>query len=259
MFKQIYSFTIQSEKEVEKITKEIMKNDEGVEEEVEVKKKVKEKYPIEFIIKKPSRRQLEEADTEYSIAMSQSIKKGILTKAMLAKKYADSGGALTEKDAQELLDNYKKLSDLEQEVTRMAISGYDEKDIDQKTKAKKINDELTVVKRQIVDLETNYQTIFAHTADIKAQQTTVLWYLLHLTYIQYDLDGSTSPSLYFTGKTFEDKLDNYYEKDESSDEIFNKVINKLTTIISYWYYSGDNFDEAQVAALVKSDLDEPEE
>ena len=55
---------------------------------------------------------------EYSIEISRCIKKGILTKAMLAKKYSDTGGILTEKDAQRLVDLYSELSDLELEMSK---------------------------------------------------------------------------------------------------------------------------------------------
>ena len=56
-----------------------------------------------MILKEPNRRQIEEADMEYSIEMSQCVKRGILTKAMLAKKYSDSGGLLAEEDAKTIL------------------------------------------------------------------------------------------------------------------------------------------------------------
>ena len=59
-----------------------------------------------MILKEPNRRQIEEADMEYSIEMSQCVKRGILTKAMLAKKYSDSGGLLAEQDAKNLSKKY---------------------------------------------------------------------------------------------------------------------------------------------------------
>ena len=60
-------------------------------EEITVTKKVKEKEPLAVKIKKPSRRELEDAELEFRVEMSKCIKKGILTKAMLAKKYSDTG------------------------------------------------------------------------------------------------------------------------------------------------------------------------
>jgi hypothetical protein len=86
MFKEIFSFTVKDTKLVEEKTKEKRKNDAGVEEEVEVSKKVKKEVPYKIIIKDPTRRELEDADMEYSIEMSNCIKKGILTKAMLQKE-----------------------------------------------------------------------------------------------------------------------------------------------------------------------------
>ena len=79
MLKELYQFTVDIEQEVEETLKETRKNENGVEEEIEIKKKVKKDVPIEVLIKKPSRRQLEDAETEFSICMSECVKKGILT------------------------------------------------------------------------------------------------------------------------------------------------------------------------------------
>ena len=86
MFKKLYSFSIEDTKEVEEKTKEKRKNKDGTQKEVEVTQKVKKEIPFKFVLKEPTRRELEEADMEYSIEMSRCIKKGVLTKAMLAKK-----------------------------------------------------------------------------------------------------------------------------------------------------------------------------
>ena len=94
-FKELYSFTIDEEKEVEKVSK---RKNKKTGEETTVTKKVKEKVPIQISIKRPSRRELEEAELEYSVEMSRCVKKGILTKAMLYKKYSDTGGVWTEDD-----------------------------------------------------------------------------------------------------------------------------------------------------------------
>ena len=110
MFKELYSFTVKDSKEVTEKSKEKRKNAEGVEEEIEVSKKVTKELPFKILIKEPTRRELEEADMEFSIEMSECIKKGILTKAMLAKKYSDTGGVLSENDAKRLVDLYGELA-----------------------------------------------------------------------------------------------------------------------------------------------------
>jgi hypothetical protein len=105
-FKELYSFSV--DREVEKEVSS-SKTDKKTGEQITVTKKVKEKEPLAVKIKKPSRRELEDAELEFSVEMSKCIKKGILTKAMLAKKYSDTGGLMSEDDAQELVDNYKKI------------------------------------------------------------------------------------------------------------------------------------------------------
>ena len=82
-------------------------------------KTVKEKVPIQIRIKRPSRRQLEEAELEYSVEMSRCVKKGILTKAMLYKKYSDTGGVWAEEDAQDYGKLYKEIFDTQNEYIRL--------------------------------------------------------------------------------------------------------------------------------------------
>ena len=129
MLKQIYSFTVHDTQKIEQKTQEKRKNKDGVEEEVEVSKKVSKEVPYEIIIKDPTRRELEEADMEYSIEMSRCVKKGILTKAMLAKKYSDTGGLLSENDAQRLVELYGELAELEGEYTQKTLKHRDVKEL----------------------------------------------------------------------------------------------------------------------------------
>jgi hypothetical protein len=117
--KELYNFTIFEEKEV---TVEETRVDETTQEEIIVKKKVIEKSPIQIILKKPTRRQIEEADLEYSVEMSKCIKRGILTKAMLAKRYSDTGGMISENESEKLTELYKAIFDLQSENERLEAS-----------------------------------------------------------------------------------------------------------------------------------------
>ena len=138
--KEIYSFTVELEKEVEKaIEKTIIDKETGEEKKVSVNEKVKEKEPVRIILKEPNRRQIEEADMEYSIEMSQCVKRGILTKAMLAKKYSDAGGLMAERDAQKLSTAYADLSKLQTDYTRL-VTKTGEKNSQDEEKSNKIMD-----------------------------------------------------------------------------------------------------------------------
>ena len=90
------------------------------------------------------------------------------------------------------------------------------------------------LRRQIVDMETDYASLFNHTADTKAQNRVILWYVLNLTYVAH---GEEDPELFFVGKTFEEKEQKYYELDESNDELYGLIQGKLATFVSYWYFT----------------------
>ena len=117
--KIIYQFTVKTEKDVEEEKTSKRKNKEtGEMETTTTTKVVKKLVPTEIILYQPSRRQVEDADMEYSIEMSKCIKKGILTKAMLAKKYSDTGGLISEEDSQRLTRLYKELGETTTSLAR---------------------------------------------------------------------------------------------------------------------------------------------
>lgn len=239
MKKVIYSFKVTVEREVEQSTTSKVKNKEtGEMEEITKTKKVKQPVSHDVTIYQPSRRQVEDADMEFSIEMSKCIKKGILTKAMLAKKYSDSGGLLSEEDSQKLVRSYSELAEIQTNLSKL---------MSKKTKSKEeeesitsLTEEFSEVRRNIVDLETTYQAVFNHTADTKAQNKTILWYLVNLTFSKGP-DGVDRPL--FPGEDYDDKLDSYYEKDENGDPIYDLAKEKLMAFVSFWYFSQNSTEE----------------
>lgn len=231
--KVIYQFKVVKNEEVEKEEVSEKKNEEtGEVEKITKTKKVKEETPYNIIIHEPSRRQVEDADMEFSIEMSKCIKKGILTKAMLAKKYSDSGGLLSEEDSNRLIRLYQELNEINNSLGRLL----DKKQKNDKEKAREaeLSESFASTRKEIVDLETAYQNVFNHTADTKAQNKVILWYLLNLSHYQAE-GGEVLPL--FPGATSEEKEDSYYEMDEGGNEIFDLSRDKLMTFISFWYFS----------------------
>jgi len=234
--KEIYSFNVDIEKDVtEQVTKKRKNKKTGKMEEYSVEETSKKPVPVKIILKEPNRKDLEEADIEYSIEMSKCIKRGILTKAMLAKKYSDTGGLLTEEDAQTLTRRYSELGDLQNKYTRL-----NSKPKKEKSDEKKISDllgEMASKRRDIVDMETSYSSLFNHTADSKAQSKVILWYLVNLSYYQENESDDILP--FFNAEEAVDKIDQYYDIDENGHEIFDIVKDKLSAILSFWYFSAN--------------------
>ena len=230
MDKELFKFKIFEEKEV---TKEESKIDEISGEETVVKKKVTEKFPIEVTLKKPTRRQVEEADLEYSVEISKCIKKGILTKAMLAKKYSDIGGLMSESESQKLVELYQKIFEIQNENTRLDLIS--EKSQENLDRIKEINLELMECRNSIVDIESSYRALFDHTADTKAQNKVLLWYIINLTFVKRESDLDAKP--YFKGKEFEEKLADFYEKEEKADSLHAQLVKKVSTFIAFWFFN----------------------
>lgn len=229
-FKELYSFSLDEEKEVEKTS---TRKNKKTGEETTVTKKVKEKVPVVIKIKRPSRRELEDAELEYSVEMSRCVKKGILTKAMLYKKYSDTGGVFSEDDAKDYGVLYKEVLDLQNEYVRLDM--IDKKTDDQKEKLEKIKKTLAESRRKIIETETSMQSLFDHTADTKAQNRLLLWYTLMLTNIQREKDEQ--PENYFKGNNFEDKLEDYYSKEDEASALYSEIIKKVTTVLAFWFFN----------------------
>jgi hypothetical protein len=242
--KEIYNFTIYEE--AEKSVETISKDENG--DEIKVTKKVTEKTPVKVILKRPSRRQIEEADLEYSVEMSRCVKKGILTKAMLVKKYSDTGGLMSETEAKTLYQLYQKLMELQREYTENETVNKSEPNRKQKTE--ELTLEMTKVRDQIVKTEMAYQSLFDHTADMKAQNRLLLWYIINLTYIQRE--GDSKPVPYFKGEDFEDKLEDYFE-----------IARKVSNIAAFWFYNQastkEDFDGLLTEKVESEDSEEKTE
>ena len=244
--REIYSFTFEKKEKVKKTETNKVKNQEtGEEEEVSVTKEVEEKIPYRLVMKQPSRRQIEDAELEFSVEMSKCVKKGILTKAMLAKKYSDTGGLLPEEDAKALTKMYIRYGELSQESERVRIkskiSDEDQKKLDE------ISAEITELRKNIVDVETTYSNLFNHTADVRAENKVIQWYILHLTYTQKEDSDDLVPL--FEGNDFEQKLERYYELEEEGDELYDIVGGKVAALFSFWYYSSGAVSTADFAKL----------
>jgi len=229
-FKELYGFSLEEEKEVKKTH---TKKNKKTGEETTVTKTVKEKVPIQIRIKRPSRRQLEEAELEYSVEMSRCVKKGILTKAMLYKKYSDTGGVWAEEDAQDYGKLYKEIFDTQNEYIR--LESVTKKTKEQKDRIEELKNVIAEKKRSLVDAETAMHSLFDHTADIKAQNRLLLWYTLMLTHIQGEKDEQ--PQEYLKGDSFEEKIDDYYLKEEEESDLYSQIVQKVTTVLAFWFFN----------------------
>ena len=117
--KKLFDFRIP--KVIKETKSETSKNDKGetvtVEKEVEVHKSQK------VFLRKPNRSLYDEAELFYGVRLSEGIKAGLLTRALLAKRFSNDGGVLSEDEKNRYADLYLKLYENQLEVDRLSSLG----------------------------------------------------------------------------------------------------------------------------------------
>jgi hypothetical protein len=213
----------------QKVTKEEKRVENG--EEITVKKEVEEKVPVKINFHRPSRRQKEEADMVFSQKLFALMEKGIMTKQQIAKVYNNGGGDLSKPEVDLYVklntDLAAKLRDAEY-LNRKDPSTWDESE---KQKNVETIAEIAILRRELIEFETQRSAIFEHCADQKAFYHVLSWYVVNLSF--KEIGGVVTPL--FAGETFEEKLDKYEELVESDDELISNIRNKLNSIVAYWY------------------------
>jgi hypothetical protein len=240
----IYKFTLEK-KEKKKVEVERKNEETGEMETVLTTKTVK--TPVEFIVKKPTRRIVDEAEAQYAIELSKNIKKGIVTKNMLVKKYADTGGHLTEEEAKDMVRKIQRSNELANEIQLLAATDKDKN----KKKIEGLEVELLNLRQELADLEMAMQGVYEHTADARAERSMLLWYTIQLCGILEDQEEKS----FFDGIIYEDMLEDLYEKDENGDEVEKEALSNFMLIVSYWFYN-NSVDEKNIKQFLEKSKSE---
>jgi len=243
MSKSLYIFNIYKTAEVEEDKQETVTNEQGEQITRTYKEKIKKQIPVEINILLPNRKQMQEADMEFSIEMSKCIRNGILTKAMLLNKYSDTGGLISDTDAKTMVSAASEIGDLQSRLTILNLKPESERDDDYRQKIEKVTSEILQRRKTLIEKETSYMTLFNHTADIKAQNRAILWYILNLTQFKDNSKKNAEFEWLFPGKTFDVKEAAMFEYEENKNEIYEKCYSKLASLISYWFFTSNTEKE----------------
>jgi len=223
--KKLYRFTVK--KDTEEKIKESSVNEEG--NTVTVEKSEKKIIEEKAFIRKPSRALFDEAELFYGIRLSEGIKAGLLTRALLAKRFLNDGGILSEKEKEKYVQLISGLSEIqlaaEEELSK-------DKGAQDDKKLGELSEESNKVKAELTELEANQSALFDQTAENRARNKVILWWILALSYFE-DKDGKETQV--FAGNTHEERLVSYDAVEEKDDPFLNEVIRKFMYYISFWY------------------------
>lgn len=222
--KKLHTFNILQTKEVEEIS---TKTENGV--ETTVKTKVKKEVPVTFFIKEPNRREKQDLSLFYGISYNEALEKGLMPKILLVQKVLKKGDSpLSLDEDKNLAQMYDRLNECRNDYIR--INGLQDSD-EQKARKEEILTDYLTIQKKVIDVESSYRSLFAHTAESFAQNKAITWLVLNLT---YQVNGQNE-DVYFKGKTFSDKETFLFDLEEASDEIYFKVVDKLSTYCTLYF------------------------
>lgn len=236
--KWLYEFEIFDRKEVEET--EVSKNENG--EEVKTIKKVIKPTPVKFKIKKPNRALFEEAELFYGVKLAEGVKAGMLTRPLLAKRYSNDGGALSDPEKQRYVNLYLELFQKESELQRASINT---ENLSKEEKDKKISEislEMEKIRKALQDFEMSQMALFDQTAENRARNQTIMWWVLNISYKQKN-DNPIEFEPIFSESTYEDKIEKYDFLDVEENPFWQEVFKKLAFFISFWYIGKINNPE----------------
>ena len=227
MNKKIYEFIVKKEEEVDKIES---KMEDG--KEIKITSKVKEAVQRNFFIRKPTRGLFEEAELFYAVKLSEGIKAGLLTRSLLSKRYSNDGGALSDKDKEKYADFYIKLFEKQNEFQKLSIKDKNERTPEEQETFEKLTAEIINLRTEIQDFEISQASLFDQTAENRARNKTILWWILHLSYM-FDKDGK-EVSIFGDG-SYDERLSIYDGIEDNADEWLKTVVKKFAFYVSFWY------------------------
>ena len=226
--KTMFEFDIFQEKEIEKV--DISTNEKG--EEVKVTSKVKSTVPVKLAIKKPTRSLFDEAELFYGVRLSEGIKAGLLTRALLAKRFNNDGGVLSDEEQKEYNDLYLEFFNLQTEFQRLSIKEEAIRTEEEKKQIQNVIEKMNLSRERLQRYEMAQANLFEQTAENRARNKTIMWWVLQLSLIQGE--DKKFKELFQDG-TYEDKLKRYDEIEESESGVEKIAIQKLLYLISFWY------------------------
>ena len=236
--KFIYETTIKKQVEESVIEK---RQENG--QEIEIKRTVKKAKPVKVAIVKPDRKMFKGAEMFYAKTLSEYLKAGLLPYSLVAKRYANDGGPLTEKEIASLKELREEARSLEKDF--YSTTGTDESKKEQKNdllvKINKINVEIS-------QIQNAYSDIFDSTAEMKSRNDTIEWWSMYMMY--WDEDGKGYKSVFGDG-TYDDRISQLEEYEDKADPFIIETIRRLSYLISFWFTARDTVTQIDFSTMEK--------
>jgi hypothetical protein len=253
--KRIYEFTVNKEETVQE--KSVEKKKDGS--EVTTSKDVVKEVPHKFFLRRPTRAMTDEAELYYGVKLAEGIKAGLLTRALLEKRFENDGGTRSEQDTKKYKAITDRLKNFYEEQSKILDITEKKRTTSQKKRLKELEKEVRPARKELRDLQLEEDSLYEETAESRARNKVILWWMLHLAHSEQD--GKDVE--FFGSGDLESKLKTYDDIDEG-DDIFEIVVaRKFAYYVSFWFVGRPNtqkeFQEMVDLALKLDEEAEEEE
>ena len=205
--------------------------------DIETKNEDGTKKEFRIELKKPTRTMLADADMFYSIQLSKYIKMGLLTAEQLAKRQVDIGGTFSEEQQK----HYAHLQALIAEKQEMFLRLMAQKELspDEEDRKKSLYEDMSLLRSQIMDYEYIKTQVYEHTANAKARNDVILWWVLNLANCGEIIEGKeTVVAPMFVGETHETRKLKLDEMEDNENELLAESFHKMIKAVTLWYWIG---------------------
>ena len=264
--KELYSFDV--ERKVEEQVPYTRKTKNGP---VESTKKVKKTIKNKVFIGKPTASDIENAEFFYGQKYNEYINAGFLTRAMLGKKMGDIGGMSSKTTKEEL--ELAVVENIEATRTIEFYEGSKTLTDAQKEKLEEAKKVFVSTRMDIHNYESSLREQFNQTADSKAEQKLIEWFVFNFSFYEDSVDDKKQCFPLFEGEGYKEKRDHYLQliEDETDitdpsflkiKKIFDGSFETLIRAISIWYNKMGNDQKSidkSINELFESDESEGEE
>lgn len=217
-------------------------------ETVEITRTVRKIKPVKLALLQADRRIYKGAELFYAKTLAHYLKEGLLPYSLVAKRFANDGGSLSETDKQRIETFRKQLQELEKEFFGL-LAETEKNNKDKKNdlliKINDINTEITKIQNANVD-------IFESTAEVKSRNDTMEWWALYLIYI--DEDGKGYKPLFGDGdyNSRYEKLEAFENQD---DFFYGEVIKRLSFLVMFWFTAQNSVSKIDMKDMEKLYID----
>ena len=229
--KWMYEYTVPRTETIEKV----VETTDGDGKKKETTTEEVKKFEIDFAIRKPTRRIYDDANLYYAVKISEGVKAGMMTRALLEKRYENDGGELSESEADEIASLTYRLYQCQGDLEKVALNLDKIPEEDKNKKTESIIEEITKLRIELIRFENLRNSFYEQTAEARAQRLSSIWWVVQLSHFRENKD-----SLYtniFNGDTYEDKLAHFDQMDEGDDEFWNKKYSKVSLpdkLLEFW-------------------------